>query len=201
MRKTFLASIVIIGSLLVACASTPETQISGVTLISDEQYQEAIDKNSAGKELYSGLYNTLNIRATLLRPSMNAAVLQKNARMYQWDKPKFDEESAKSATKTSQETEVFVSFFTPEKKHDDLHKNKTLWKIFLDVNGKRYEGKAAKIKLLTTEIQAFYPEHNSFSTPYLISFPVAANTLEKSDAKLTLTGPITSVSLDFNINK
>lgn len=186
---------------LTDCATSPEHSVEGVDLINEDQYDELIQKNSAQKEIYSGLYNTLNVRATLLRPSTNLGVVQKNARLYQWNKSKYDEEVLKSQQKAQQETEIFVSFFTPEKKHDDLHKNKTLWKIFLDVNGKRYEGKAAKIKLLTTEIQAFYPEHNTFSTPYLVSFGVPANSLEKSDAKLTLTGPITSVSLDFHSEK
>lgn len=186
---------------LTGCATSPEHSVEGVNLITEDQYDELIQKNSAQKEIYSGLYNTLNVRATLLRPSTNQGVVQKNARLYQWNKSKYDEEVLKSQQKAQQETEIFVSFFTPEKKHDDLHKNKTLWKIFLDVNGKRYEGKAAKIKLLTTEIQAFYPEHNTFSTPYLVSFGVPANSLEKSDAKLTLTGPITSVSLDFPSEK
>lgn len=184
-------------TLLAACASTQNPSPTGLSLMPESQYEEIMEKNTASSEIFSGLYNTLNVRATLLRVSSNTAVIQKNARVYQWDKAKFDEETTKSNNKINKETEIFVSFFTPERKHDDLHKNKTLWKIFLDVNGKRYEGKAAKIKLLTSEIQTFYSQHNTFSTPYLISFPIAATAIEGSPAKLTLTGPITSVSLDF----
>lgn len=184
--------------ILAACAGTPDYSPTGTPLISDADYQTVIEKHSEHAEIFSGLYNIVNVRATLLRPEANSAIIQKNARMYQWDRNKYEEELSKSQQKLEKETEIFVSLFTPDKKHDDLHKNKTLWKVFLDINGKRYEGKAAKIKLLTTEIQAFYPEHNTFSTPYLISFGVPAKSLQGQTAKLVLTGPVTSVTLNFN---
>jgi hypothetical protein len=92
---------------------------------------------------------------------------------------------------------MFLSLYTPERKHDDLHKNKTLWKIFLDSQGRRYEGKAVKIKLLTNEIQAMYPEHTRFATPYLVTFPVSTKSVDGQPTKLTLTGTVSSVSLDF----
>lgn len=95
------------------------------------------------------------------------------------------------------QTEVFVSFYTPEKKHDDLHKNQTLWKIFLDAGGKRYEGKAQKVKLLTSEVQGLYPFHNRFATPYTITFPVPTTALDGKEAKLTITGSVGSVAVVF----
>ena len=113
------------------------------------------------------------------------------------DELEYKEEKTKAISRHTESTEFFISFFTPEKKHNDLSQNKTLWKIYLDVNGQRYEGKATKVKLLLSEIQSLYPYHNRWSTPYLISFPVATALVENKTATLTITGAVSSPQLIF----
>jgi len=84
------------------------------------------------------------------------------------------------------------------RKHDDFHKNQTLWKIFLDVDGKRHEGKTKKIKLLTEELQGIYQFHNRFSTPYSVVFPVPMKQIEAAkEVKITVTGPVGSATLEY----
>lgn len=166
-------------------------------VISQNQYEDLIESSTKKIETYNGLYNAVNAGATLLRPKVIDGQLKQSARLYLWDPEKYKDEKSKKDESIKKQTELFMSFYTPERKHDDLHKNQTLWKIFLDVGGKRYEGKATKIKLLTNEVQGLYPYHTRFATPYLITFPVSMASIENLEAKVTVTGTVSSLSFEF----
>lgn len=182
---------------LFACATPEKKYESQLNLISEDQYAEIIDTQMIHDQAYDGLYNTIDLKAVPLNSKISLAQVDQTARQYLWDEAKYSEEKSKAQQQLDKESQIFVSFFTPEKKHDDLAKNKTLWKIFIDVDGHRYEGKASKIKLLESEIKGLYSFHNKFSTPYQITFPVAMKNIEGKAIRLTLTGPVGSSSVVF----
>lgn len=187
----------LLSSLILSCAShtvTPE----GITVISATEYERIVEKNTQNTERYQGLYNTLNVTGTFLTAKMTQAQLEQSARLYLWNKEKFEKESRERLGKLEQKTQFFVSFFTPERKNDNLSKSKSIWKVFLDVGGKRYEGKVEKIKQLTAEIQSHYPYHTRWNTPYMITFDVPVRTIESLPADLTLTGSVDQAVLKFN---
>lgn len=188
---------IFVFALMAAACATRDTTPTGLNVMSESAYQNVIDEYSDSTERYSGLYNTITMRSTLLNAKVAHAQLDQKARQFLWDKAKYDEEAKKVDQKLSKESEIFLSFYTPTRKHDNLNRSKTLWRIFLDVDGKRYEGKATKIKLLTTELQSIYAYHNSFSTPYSLIFPVPMTKIENSEAKLTITGPVGSASQNY----
>jgi len=177
--------------------STITTNDKGVHVLTEDGYGAVVDKWSDRIEDYSGLNNTITVMATLLNSEVLNAQLEHNARLFQWDQNKMNQERVLLEEKSSKQAEVFVSFYSPERKWDDLSKSKTLWKVFLDVNGQRHEGRATKIKLLTREIQSLYPYHTIYGTPYSIIFPVDTKTLDGKSVRLIFTGSIGSVSLSF----
>jgi hypothetical protein len=186
------------GAGIISCTTTKDAISPSIQLISESEFQNVLSSHTRQKQIYSGLYNSMDITATLITSKVAAAQMDQMARLYLWDENKYTQEKVKSEEKLKKETEFFVSFFTPERKHDDLHKNQTLWKIFLDVGGKRYEGKTKKIKLLTEEIQGIYAYHNRFATPYSVIFPVAVKNIESfKEIKMTVTGPVGSATLEF----
>lgn len=195
--STLLLSL-LLSLLLNSCVSSNVTN-SGISVMSEANYEALVDKWSDHIENYDGLNNTVTIMATLLNPEMATAQLDQNARVFQWDQLTFDNEKKKLENNMAQQTEVFVSFYSPERKWDDLNKSKTLWKVFLDVNGQRYEGKASKIKLLPREIQSLYHYHTSFASPYTITFPVSARAVDNKPARLIFTGAVGSVTLNFRL--
>lgn len=183
--------------LLSACASTYEVTPAGHTIKTKDDYMEVIEKYSDQVRQYSGFYNTLDFQATLLNSTVAQAQLAQSSMLYQWDEKRFTEEKGKYENRLSKETEVFLSFYTPERKNDDLFKDSTIWKIFLDVDGRRYEGKAKKIKLQLAEIEGLYPYHNRFYTPYSVIFPVPVRSIEGKPMKMTITGAVGSGVLNF----
>lgn len=192
-------SFLFLSLLIISCSNKPAApNLPNLKLISESDYHDLIKKNSRPHQVYSGLYNVIDMTAIELNTEVYEAQADQMARVFIWDENKYTQEKVKIEEKLRKESEFFVSFFTPERKHDDLHKNKTLWKIFLDVDGKRHEGKVTKVKLLTEELQSLYSFHNRFSTPYSIVFPVAMKQIEKSASiKLTITGPVGSATVDF----
>lgn len=181
-----------------SCSTTKDSISPSINLISESDYHQTISLYSKQKQIYSGLYNTMDLTVTILNSKVTDAQTDQHARIYIWDANKYTQEKVKVAERLSKEAEFFISFFTPDRKHDDLHKNQTLWKIFLDVDGKRHEGKTKKIKLLTEELQGIYAFHNRFSTPYSVVFPVPMKQIESAkEIKITITGPVGSATLEY----
>ncbi|MBC7465110.1 MAG: hypothetical protein H7256_03900 [Bdellovibrio sp.] len=170
---------------------------AGVPDISETAYEALVIKKSKKIEVYDGLYNKLTVNAIWIDSEMSEGYLAHSARLAQWQEPFYREEKNKLVMKHSGSTEFFVSFYTPERRHADLSQSKALWKIYLDVNGQRYEGKATKVKGLLSEIQASYPSHNRWSVPYMISFPVATAITENKPAILTFTGAVSTAQIKY----
>lgn len=198
MKKLFLLiPLILVWSFLISSCASNEVSSTGLKIISENEYHKTVDNWTSQSEKYSGLYNIINMTATLLNTEMQSAALDQNARLYQWDEAKYLAEKGKVEDSMRNQTEFFVSFFTPEKKTDTLSRSGSQWKIFLDSEGRRFEGKAVKVKLETVEIQSFYHYHTRFATPYRMTFPVPIKTIEGKPMKLTVTSPSGSASLDY----
>lgn len=195
---------------LTACASTDENPDPTATdasapLIADgpfniavpEGHRALINRNSAGDAQFAGLYNTFELKATILNSEVREALIRRQTAYYQWDAAQQATEREKATQELSSETSVFLSFSTPERKNDNLADKKSIWRVFLDVGGRRYVGQVKKDRRLTAEIQAQFPFHTRWNTPYLITFPVSTTAIETQTIKLTLTGPLGSRVLEF----
>lgn len=181
--------------LLTACASTPENP--HFQTMSEGEISEIIENNTQNRKLYDGFMNNLDVSATLTTTEVGRALTDQGAKIYQWDQAAYANEKSKTESLRATETEIFLSFFVPERKWDDLHKEKTNWKIFLDAGGKRYQGKASRWKSQLVEVKSFYPHHTRWGTPYKVVFPVPTRDIENTTSRLTLTGPVGTVSMDF----
>lgn len=166
-------------------------------LTPSSEYFSMVDDNTGLKKVYDGFNETMEMSATLMTTKLSHAQLDHKARMFQWTPEQYATNKAELETNLNSQTKIFLSFYVPERKQDDLHKPATLWKIFLDAGGKRYEGHAARMKTILADVQSLYPKHTRFSTPYMITFSVPVSRIENVDSKLTITGPVSSASVDF----
>ncbi len=90
-----------------------------------------------------------------------------------------------------------MRFFSPDHEYDDLHKGKTIWKVYLDFGGSRFEGKVKKMSDKYVELQNIFPHLDRFSTPYEITFNVPMSTIEGGPSKVTLTSSLGSAEFKF----
>ena len=163
-----------------------------------EDYQTLLSKSTQSKKVYDGLVEVLEYNSVFLSHDLAVAQVKENSRIYQYSDSQLNNELATSQANLSKQAEFFLSIYVTETKYDDLAKKNTKWKIFLDVDGKRYEAKAIKVKNQLVDIQSLYPFHNKFTSAYRLLFPVPTETVETHSSKLTLTGPVTSLAIDYD---
>lgn len=196
LSSKFISIFLLCTGFLFSCA-TPLPVAQGITEISIADYQALTQKKTEKVEVYSGLYNQLTVSVTRMDGEMTAAYLAHSARLMQWNLTQYQTEKNKLISQGTEKTEFFVSFYTPERKHNDLSSSSSIWKIYLDINGQRYEGKATKIKSQLTEVEAMYPAHNRWSNPYKVTFPIAAALADGKPAVVIFTGPVASAQVKF----
>ncbi|CAN5452554.1 hypothetical protein BH10BDE1_BH10BDE1_07200 [soil metagenome] len=206
-----LTGVSILTLALTACASISNEPSDGTTVNArspleaegpynlrvPKAHTAIIEDNSAGDSQFTGLYNTFEIKATILNSEVREALIRRQAQYYQWDQAQQNTEREKAIQELSSEATVFLSFSTPERKNDNMADKKSIWRVFLDVGGRRYVGQAKKDRRLIAELQALFPFHTRWNTPYMLTFPVGMTAIESQTMKLTLTGPLGSRVLEF----
>lgn len=182
--------------LLSACTTTRTNP--SMALMSEGDVESAIDRNTVRKRVYDGFQNIMEVSITAHNSAVLAALLDQNARLYQWNAENFSLEKNKVDATKSNQTDFFLSFFVPEKKYDDLHRKTSSWKVFLDINGRRLEGRVTKVKGNYAEIRALYPHFTRWNTAYLLSFGVPTADIDMQPSSVTITGPVGSVTAEFS---
>jgi hypothetical protein len=187
---------------LAACATTKMDQevappSNNTKTEVPENYQARIERFSAGDTEYAGLYNNFEYKATLLNSNIRDAILWKQGHYYEWNDAQASLAREKSNQEMSSQTKIFLAFFTPNPKNDNLSDAKTIWRIYLDCAGRRYEGKAVRIRLLLAELQALYPYMTRWATSYEVTFDVPTAAIENQPSTLTITGPLGSRTVGF----
>ncbi len=189
--------ILVVSFLFFAACATRLPLIAGVKDISSSEYSSFVEAKTQKSEVYEGLYNKLTVQLTHVDAEMTENILAYSAKLSQWSEAVYQDEKSKMISSHSTQIEFFLSFFVPEKKHDNLNIKKTTWKIYLDVNGQRYEGTAVRSKSLFLDLEAIYPHHNRWSTAYILTFPVSTASTEGKTLTVTVTGPIASTQVKF----
>lgn len=187
--------------LSISCAHQMPPVENGVTPLSERDYAEILRKTTVKTNQYAGLYQTFQADMTMETSEMQTAALRQRAYFLQWDQKQFQMEREKVLQDNSAYSKFFLRFFSPEHDYDDLHKGKTIWRVYLELNGQRFEGKVRKLTEKYVELQTIYPHLDRFSTPYEISFNVPMVTVEKADAKVTLTSSLGSAQYTFPMQK
>jgi len=183
---------------LISCASSqPKSDVEVGPTMSDVEYRTLLEKNTKAHQAYEGFYNTLEVRAVFMNSNVQAAILQKTAETMQWDTKNAQAEREKMFQQNSNSTKFFASFFVPTQRLNRLHKPESVWKIYLEANGERYEGKATKRTEPLEILQAMYPAHSRWAVPYDITFPVPLGVVDNSSVKLIFTSSVAKAELIF----
>lgn len=164
---------------------------------SSGEYEKVLDKYSAGDTEYNGFYHSFGFHAAILNSDLLEANVRLQTHFYLWDPARAELERDKIFKAAADGTSVFLSFFTPDKKNDNLASDKSIWRILLDVGGKRYVGKVKRLKNNLSEMISLYPFHTRWNTAYLVTFPIPVSQSENQVSKLTITGPMGSRNIDF----
>lgn len=167
----------------------------------NDPHVKAIEAYSDGDVEYEGAYNNFKYRATIQNESIQEAVIDKKASMYQWDGVKRQTELAKFQQDNPTKTKIFLSFFTPTRQDDNLSTNKSIWAVYLTTSQGRFEGTVTKVRDNRTEVYALYPYHQRYSSAYEVMFPVPLAQTQNEETTMTITGPLGNKSVKFPAKK
>jgi hypothetical protein len=116
-----------------------------------------IEKYTRHDLQYDGVYNRFEAYATFLNSDTQATILQKRSDVLEWDQAQAQKERERLFQENATQTKFFLSFFVPSVKLNDLHKGTSIWKLYLEAGGKRYEGKVMKHNGKVEDINSIYP--------------------------------------------
>ena len=167
----------------VACTTHPHPK-------GHDEYVKTIRKYSAGDKQFAGVYHNFEFRSTPLSRDISKKIHNRMMQFYDWDEQEASEKLQTRMSELDDKTKIWLSFFTPDSKNDNLANKVSIWKVYLHAGGTRYEGKAKKANMNYSEAQALFPYHNRWTTPYYIEFPVPTDELQGQSAKLIITGPL-----------
>ena len=201
MKHVLVRLLVGVSLTLSACVHEPITNPNGVSGPTEEEYSSIISKHTVKTNQYSGFYQTFQADMTILTNDVETAGLRKRGYYLQWDPKQYQTEREKMLQDHSAYSKFFMRFFSPDRDYDDLHKGKSIWRVYLEISGQRFEGKVKKLSDKFVELQNLYPYLDHFSTPYEITFSVPMNTVEKGASKVILTSSLGSASFDFTGTK
>ena len=196
-RNLFTLSLILVCLSLWSCASTPIYNTGSVPPPDEDEYESIIEKHTRHDRKYSGFYQKYEIKGTLLNSEVNQMILQKRGFYHQWDAEQARKEREKSMQSMSAETSLFFSFFTPEREHNDLNKGTTIWKVYLEVNGVRYDGHVKKRNDKLADLRTIFNYHNRWSTPYKVYFKIPMSAVEESPSKVVFTSSIGTTTFEF----
>jgi len=182
----------VVFAFLVGCASTPQTSVNSdiVPPVDDSSYESLVKKLSQRQQSYSGFYNMYQAHILLVTSEMQDQMLQRRGNFLQWNSNQWRQEKEKAAQEMSSQTRVILSFYSPDFQYDDFSKGNTIWKVYLEAGGQRYEGKATKNldKLITQ--QNIIPFHERFNTLYDLKFNVPTTVAETNEIVVVLTSSL-----------
>jgi hypothetical protein len=193
--KYFICLIFLFIAACTTAGPTPEQAPSD--LKNDKNYQAVIQRHSQFVRKYDGFYEVYRGRATLLSPECRSAILNQRASFLEWDSAKMQAERERDQQEMSTQTQFFLQLYTPDSEYNDLGKYNSIWKIYLVVDGHRFEGKAKKMHGKPIEFQSIYPQYDSFSRPYVLTFNIATTDAIRHDVKLVLASTLGVAEFNF----
>jgi len=195
-------TLVLLTGLLASCVHAPPSPLDAeLGPINRSEYTSLIATNTSKVNRYSGFYQTFQADMTILTTAVQTAELKQKAHFLLWDIKAYRTEREKMLQEASAYSKFFMRFYSPEDDYDDFSKGQSIWNIYLELDGRRIEGKVKKLKSKYVELQTLYPHFDRFSTPYEITFNVPMTTLETRACKVILTSSLGSAEFQFPQSK
>lgn len=177
---------------LMNCSSSPKSNDLDTVFkkMSDTEYKNIINSYSKNDKKYSGMHNTYQVFTTIINSTIDEALLQREGYFMQWTSETAQREREKRFQQRSAVSKFFISMFTPKADYNDLHRANSMWKIYLESNGQKYQGSVRQQKLKLSQLTNLYPYHSRFNKAYIVEFNVPMSAVEKSEATLIITSSL-----------
>lgn len=184
-----------------ACTSMEKNSLGFKPKLSPSEYSKLIKDNTFNKKEYKGFYNQFDVSVTFLTTEVFSANLERMRYYLQWDEVKYQQKREEMFQTLSNSSKVFLSFYTPEPDLRNPQRPDSLWEVYLEVDGQRYEGEIKSHNEAHYLLKELYPHHTRWSNGYMISFNIPMSVVESQNSKLVLTSPAGKAIFNKSPNK
>lgn len=198
-KNSFAALLVssLMGLFLMSCSTTPKSNQPSYMSIEEGQYENVLQRYTKSEKRYSGFYNQFDVSVTELNQISQFAILQRKAGYLQWDEKTFAKEKERVTQEMSSSTYYFVSFYTPDRDINDLVNADSVWKFYLEVNGKRYTAHIRQSSENRAELKNLFVNFGRFHKPYTLRFDIPTSEIENTPHKLILTSSLGTADFSY----
>jgi hypothetical protein len=186
---------------LAGCSSSRKSQESGQATLSsdmsDGKYEGIVDHFTKKDEQYVGFGSAFQMVATIQNATVQEVQLLRRSDDFKWSRETYFKEKEKVSQEMSNESKVFLGFFSPTVENDRLETGKSIWKIYLVSEGARYEGVVQKESGALVQLQRLYPQYSRFYTPYFVKFKVPMAKVQMAESQFIITGPLGTSQVSF----
>lgn len=165
--------------------------------IPDTEYLKIVDQFTQNDKKYNGFYNTYEVGVTIFNTTMTEALLQREGYYMQWNESQALSEREKALQKMTSSSEFYITLYTPEPSHNDMNKANSMWKVYLEYEGQRYEGQITKFKKNLIQSQHLFPHHTRFNTSYIATFNIPMSRIENGKVSIVLSSSLGNSTFVF----
>lgn len=184
-RALLVIFLLVLSAMLTGCQKNRVAQILWPEL--DDPYIKVAREWTRTGSVYSGIETDIIAQATLKNDSWQNAYIQKRASVYSLTEAEKEELSRRLSSSLENETEVFLSLYSPRTQQTGIQPENPLWSIFIqEEDQKIYPVEIRPVRQPLAVLQVFYPYVRKWRKNYILIFPLAA----RDSLTMIMTSPL-----------
>ena len=165
--------------------------------IPEKEFRNILKPYQMSKKRYDGFQQTFEAHAVLLNSPVSAAILQRQAHYKGWSQKEFRNYREEALRKRTQQTEIYLSYYAPNARHDKLHRDTSIWNFYLEAGGQRYPGTVRLDRSTLVEQKSLFYFVHRFHTGYYVQFDVPVSAIETSQSQVLMSSSLGEATFIF----
>jgi|GEM_PF-2153864 len=157
--------------------------------LSQKQNLSLLNQQTRTHKEYVGLHMSFQSHLIFLNSKIKTNQIKLKSQYKNWTEKKAEEKLAEIQTGLAQESQFFLSFYSPNSKRNKLDQKASDWKMIIKTSSSEYEGVIKYEDNISDHTKVFYPNIEHWGKPYKVTFPVSTSLLETTPFEVVLMGP------------
>lgn len=138
----------------------------------ERQYQETLERYTAGRGVYDNLDTKLFFQATWQSPTFAEARVRREGMFKAWPGAELEQRLTAERTRLGDATELFFAVHANDYRFDDFDRPNTMWRMVLVSGGDELAPLSVeRLGRTNVELRSYYSYMESFWVGYRVRFP------------------------------
>lgn len=157
--------------------------------LSQKQNIRLLNKNTRTHKEYVGLHMSFQSHLVFINSKLKTNQVKLQSQYKNWSEQEANDKLNEMKSDTSNNSQFFLSFYSPNRKRNKLDQKASDWKIILKTSSSEIEGKVKYEDNISDHTKVFYPNIEHWGKAYKVTFPIATSQLENTPFEVVLMGP------------